>query len=131
MKFPKLKSFKKLSKFINSINNQKLYEDTDDTEYNEYVKLFKDAKNNSSGEVSVNNALSWDPETHPDGIGDSLWVKSIDWIDNKLHVEFRDGFKCYYPDVSYEEAVAFSKAPSKGRWAYYNLKQANRKYVEE
>lgn len=83
----------------------------------------------SSQTVSVQNAQSWNPETHPDGRGDSLLVTNIDYDkDDGLEVEYRDGFKAHYDGITPEQAKDFARADSKGRWALKNL--WNRPYEE-
>lgn len=83
----------------------------------------------SNQAVSVQNAQSWNAETHPDGRRDSLLVKNIDYdTDNGLEVEYRDGFKAHYDGITPEEAKEFAQADSKGRYAIKNL--FNRPYTE-
>lgn len=70
--------------------------------------------------IDLYNARSWNPETHPEGIGDSKWVQAVHWDqDSGLLVKFRDGFKAVY-DVDEETAKKLVSADSKGRfvWKY-------------
>ena len=72
--------------------------------------------------VSVQNAQSWNKETHPQGRGDSYLVQDIDY-DGKgtLDVTYRDGFKAEYNNIDPEDAKDFARADSKGRWARAHL----------
>lgn len=89
-----------------------------------YKKL-KDAlpQTQTSFTISNQNAQSWDPETHPDGRGDSHLVSTIDYDEQSgnLDVEYRDGFKARYENIDKETAEAFNRAPSKGRFALRKL----------
>jgi hypothetical protein len=73
--------------------------------------------------ISNQNAQSWDPDTHPEGRGDSRLVSTIDYDaqSKNLDVEYRDGFKARYENIDKETAEAFNRAPSKGRFALRNL----------
>ena len=71
--------------------------------------------------VSVYNAQSWNPETHPEGRGDSYVVQDITYDDGKLDVTYRDGFKAQYDGITPQEARDFAQADSKGRWAHAHL----------
>ena len=76
-----------------------------------------------TGNVSVQNAQSWNRETHPEGRGDSYLVDNIDYdaSTGKLDVQYRDGFTAEYDNISPNEARDFSQADSKGRWARAHL----------
>lgn len=72
-------------------------------------------------QVYVSNAQSWNPETHPEGRGDSYLVQDIDYKDGILDVTYRDGFTAEYQNISPEEAKEFASSDSKGRWAHRHL----------
>lgn len=78
---------------------------------------------NNSGKIVNANAQSWDPETHPNGRGDSYLVQDYDYdaSTKQLNVTYRDGFNCTYDNISIDEAKDFNKASSKGRWAHKHL----------
>ena len=59
-------------------------------------------------------------DLHPNGAENSSLVKSIEYSDGKLDVEYRDGYKARY-EATPQEAQDFSRADSKGRWARKNL----------
>lgn len=69
------------------------------------------------------NAQSWNPETHPEGRGDSKLVKTIDYYakNGRLDVEYRDGFKARYENIKPQLVKRFQNADSKGRFALKNL----------
>lgn len=71
--------------------------------------------------ISVQNAQSWNKETHPQGRGDPYLVQDIDYKDGKLDVKYRDGFTAEYDNITPQEAKDFAKADSKGRWAHAHL----------
>lgn len=73
--------------------------------------------------VEINNAKSWNKETHPDGIGPSYLVDKISYSteNNELIVTYRDGFTAKYENITPDMADDFSKADSKGRWARAHL----------
>lgn len=72
--------------------------------------------------IDLYNARSWNKETHPQGIGDSLWVAAVHWDpDNKLLIRFRDGFKAQY-EVEEDVAKELIKADSKGRYVAKHIK---------
>lgn len=73
--------------------------------------------------ISVSDAQSWNPETHPNGRGSSYLVDSFDYDGdkNELSVTYRDGFTAIYNGISSKEAKEFMSADSKGRWALRNL----------
>lgn len=75
--------------------------------------------NKNAFKIENANAQSWNPETHPNGRGDSLLVAdySYDGDTKELNVTYRDGFNCTYDNISEEEAKAFNSADSKGRFA--------------
>lgn len=85
-------------------------------------KIKADPFNNK---VDVENAMSWNAETHPDGYGPSKLVKDIHFDnsngDGKLDVTYRDGFTAEYKGITPHQAVDFHNADSKGRWALKNL----------
>lgn len=83
-------------------------------------------KESNIGQISIANAQSWAPDIHPNGPEDSSLVKSIEYEDGNLDVEYRDGFKARY-NATPQEAQDFSRADSKGRWALKNL--WNRSYT--
>lgn len=79
--------------------------------------------------VSLYNAQSWNPETHPNGRGDSYLVDEINYDGNgTLDVKYRDGFTAEYNNISPQEAKDFVKSDSKGRWALKHL--WNKSYKE-
>ncbi len=69
------------------------------------------------------NVQSWNPETHPEGMGDSQLVQDIDYTrgDGTLDVTYRDGYTARYSDVPPEEVKEFTQSDSKGRWALAHL----------
>ena len=72
--------------------------------------------------VSVYDAQSWNPETHPNGRGPSQLVDEINYNGNgKLDVKYRDGFEAEYDNISPQDAKDFVKSDSKGRWALKHL----------
>lgn len=72
--------------------------------------------------VSVYNAQSWNPETHPQGRGDSYLVQDFDYDnDGTLQVTYRDGFTAEYKNIDPQDAKEFARADSKGRWARKHL----------
>lgn len=76
----------------------------------------------SNQAVSVSNAQSWNPETHPDGRGDSQLVQDIDYnTKDGLTVTYRDGFTANYDGITPDEAKQFAQSDSKGRWALSHL----------
>lgn len=76
----------------------------------------------SNQAVYVSNAQSWNPETHPEGRGDSRLVTDIDYNkDDGLNVTYRDGFTAHYDGITPEQAKDFATSSSKGRWALNNL----------
>lgn len=79
--------------------------------------------NQNAFKIENANAQSWNPETHPNGRGDSFLVADYSYDGNtkELNVTYRDGFNCTYDNITEEEAKAFNKADSKGRWAKANL----------
>lgn len=100
------------------------------------AKIFKDIQERKINKVkreqpeqsknftySNQNAQSWNKETHPNGRGDSLLVKTIDYDEkNKnLDVEYRDGFKARYENIEPQLVKNFHNADSKGRFALKNL----------
>lgn len=97
-----------LSRLISSIKNRF------------YANKQQEPKEPDIGQMSVYNAQSWAPDLHPNGAENSSLVKSIDYSDGNLDVEYRDGFKARY-DATPQEAQNFSRADSKGRWARKNL----------
>lgn len=82
----------------------------------------------SSQTVSVQNAQSWNPETHPDGRGDSLYIENIDYENGVMDVKFRNGFEAEYKDISPEEAKNFAQSDSKGR--FFNAHFRDHPYTE-
>ena len=74
-------------------------------------------------DVSVSDAQSWNPETHPNGRGSSFLVDSFDYDGekNELTVTYRNGFTAVYNGISSKEATEFAQADSKGRWAQRHL----------
>lgn len=89
----------------------------------EYQKRAIKNEPENTGSVYVSNAQSWNPETHPEGRGNSYLVESIDYDGNnkKMDVTYRDGYTARYSDISKQEAQDFTRADSKGRWALKNL----------
>lgn len=75
------------------------------------------------GNIKVENATSWDPQTHPRGAGPSYLVDDIDYNNatQDLTVKYRDGFTAIYHNVSRGDAWTFTTAGSKGRWAHTHL----------
>lgn len=74
-------------------------------------------------QMNISDAQSWNPETHPEGIGSSYLVNNIDYNPETedLEVQYRDGFKARYGDISLSQAKDFISADSKGRWALKHL----------
>lgn len=74
-------------------------------------------------ELYVANAQSWNPQTHPNGRGNSLLVEEIDYNGESqdLTVKYRNGFKAKYEGITPKQAQDFSSSDSKGRWALKNL----------
>lgn len=74
-------------------------------------------------QMNIQDAQSWNPETHPEGIGSSYLVNNIDYDPSteELDVQYRDGFTARYGDISLSQAKDFISADSKGRWALKNL----------
>lgn len=74
-------------------------------------------------QLSVANAQSWNPETHPNGRGSSYLVDEIDYDgeSKELVVKYRNGFTAKYEGITSKQALEFSSADSKGRWALKNL----------
>lgn len=92
----------------------------------DYQKLRDEAAKNKQPlykqqgfQYSNQNAQSWNPETHPDGRGDSYLVETIDYDEKTgyLDVQYRDGFKARYRDIDPELVKQFNSADSKGRFA--------------
>lgn len=108
---------------INNMRNKKI--DRAMAKSDNFAKQSYNSPNGSvtPQNVSVQNAQSWNAETHPNGIGDSQLVNNIDYDANtkNLQVEYRDGFTAEYGNISPAEAKEFSQADSKGRWALSNL----------
>ncbi len=77
----------------------------------------------TGGDVSVQNAQSWNSETHPEGRGDSYLVDNIDYdgTTKKMVVKYRDGFTAEYDDIKSKDARDFAQSDSKGRWALKHL----------
>lgn len=113
--------------FWDTIRNKMIQRKIDKSEKTD--SNFRNARYNSPQgsvtpqNVSVQNAQSWNAETHPEGRGDSQLVNNIDYDANtkNLEVEYRDGFKAQYGNISPAEAKEFSQADSKGRWALKHL----------
>lgn len=80
--------------------------------------------------IKVNNAKSWNKETHPNGKGPSQLVDDIIYDANskELIVTYRNGFTAKYSGITEQEANDFASADSKGRWALNNL--WNKPYTE-
>lgn len=76
-------------------------------------------------DVSIMNAQSWNPQTHPNGRGPSQLVDVVDYKNTDgsgtLDVTYRDGFTAEYKNISAEQAKDFINSDSKGRWALNNL----------
>lgn len=74
-------------------------------------------------QYSNQNAQSWNPETHPEGRGDSLLVETIDYDEGtgNLDVQYRDGFKARYRNIDPDLVKQFNSADSKGRFALQHL----------
>lgn len=74
-----------------------------------------------NNKVDVNNAHSWNSETHPAGYEPSRLVQDIHYDnangDGKLDVTYRNGFTAEYKGITPSQAVDFHNADSKGRWA--------------
>lgn len=77
----------------------------------------------NNGNIKVENATSWDPETHPRGAGPSYLVDDINYNENTkdLTVKYRDGFVAVYHNMSRGDVYTFATASSKGRWAHNHL----------
>ena len=77
----------------------------------------------SKGNIEVQNATSWDKDTHPNGAGPSKLVNDIDYNrDTKdLTVKYRDGFVAVYHNIEPGDAWTFATSASKGRWAHEHL----------
>ena len=82
----------------------------------------------SSQAVYVSNAQSWNPETHPEGRGDSHYIEDIDYKDGVMDVKFRNGFEAELNNVDPNEVKDFVRSDSKGR--FYNNHFADRPYTE-
>ena len=56
------------------------------------------------------------------------WVQSFEYDEEKkvLTITFKDGFTAHYPNITKDEAAAFTEADSKGRFVRNNL--YHRKY---
>ena len=56
------------------------------------------------------------------------WVQSFEYDEEKkeLTVTFKDGFTAHYPNITKDEAAAFTDSDSKGSFVWKNL--YNRKY---
>lgn len=56
------------------------------------------------------------------------WVQSFEYDEEKkeLTVTFKDGFTAHYPNITKDEAAAFTEADSKGSFVWKNL--YHRKY---
>lgn len=102
---------------LNRILNALKYKSTRQNQQNQEPNI---------GQISIANAQSWAPDIHPNGPEDSSLVKSIEYSNGDLDVEYRDGFKAKY-NATPQEAQDFSRADSKGRWALKNL--WNRSYT--
>lgn len=78
---------------------------------------------------NIEDAHSWNPETHPEGIGSSYLVQDINYDPNtqNLDVTYRDGFTARYDDMPLSMVKDFVSADSKGRWAHKHL--FNRPYT--
>lgn len=72
---------------------------------------------------SNQNAQSWNHETHPEGMGPSHLVETIDYDEESrnLDVGYRDGFKARYKNIAPDLVKQFNSADSKGRFAQQNL----------
>lgn len=73
---------------------------------------------NGKDDIHIQNAQSWNYETHPEGIGPSHVVNNIDYDSqtNTLTVLLRDGATFTYSNIERETVVEFVEADSKGRW---------------
>lgn len=56
------------------------------------------------------------------------WVQSFEYDEEKkeLTVTFKDGFTAHYPNITKDEAAAFTESDSKGSFVWKNL--YHRKY---
>ena len=98
-----------------------------------FLSLFRRGRNkaqqqNNAGPLFVQNAISWNKETHPNGAGPSYLVEDINWENGGLDVKYRDGFTAHYDNVSEADAKDFLRTDSKGRWAHAHL--WNKPYTE-
>jgi hypothetical protein len=105
IKFSKIKE--EVSPYIKYENNmeadrEQSFEDNDD----------------GKQDIHVENAQSWNYETHPEGIGPSYVVNNIDYNSETqlLTILLRDGSTFTYDNVERETVVDFVGADSKGRW---------------
>ena len=73
--------------------------------------------------AKMQNAQSWNPETHPEGRGNSHLVKNATYDPKKqeLKVTYRNGFKAKYRGITEQQYLDFENSDSKGRWALSNL----------
>lgn len=81
------------------------------------------------GNISVQNAQSWLPELHPNGIENSSYIQDIDYANGKMDVTFRDGTTVELDNVDAKKARDFSQAPSKGRFYNQNFRDLPYKII--
>lgn len=121
----------KAKQFWSNINNYFLQKKIDKQMSNGVVNSFipenvEKVNNNldqmQSQEISLESPQSWNPETHPEGIGPSKAISSIHWKDGILDWSYTNNPTKKFSEVVDENtAKEFVSADSKGRWAQANL----------